>query len=61
MARIVSKGTTKAVKLETPFEVNGDDQRPPFCVTAEEPAAGLKNGTFKRACRILTDVIELST
>jgi DNA primase len=26
-ARIVSKGTTAAVKLETPFEVNADDQR----------------------------------
>jgi DNA primase catalytic core len=26
-ARIVSKGTTEAVKLETPFEVNADDQR----------------------------------
>jgi DNA primase catalytic core len=25
--RIVSKGTTEAVKLETPFEVNADDQR----------------------------------
>jgi DNA primase len=25
--RVVSKGTTEAVKLETPFEVNADDQR----------------------------------